>query len=97
MNPLALACALFLFSSFADRLRQICWGHTKSRFVVLYLLNAMWSLSLLYDAATGVICAPQFIGVGAMLALLYATRPNWSDGMPAAFRRAGQPTQAPDL
>ena len=97
MNPLALACALFLFVSFADRLRQISWRATKSRFVALYLLNAMWSLSLLYDAATGMVCAPQFIGAGAMAALLYATRPNWADGAPESFRHARQPVTPPDL
>ena len=97
MTTLALVCALFLFVSFADRVRQICWQTEHSRFVCLYLANMLWSLALIYDAITGAFCLVQFVGVGAMLALLHATRLNWAGGMPESFRRAERVPAPPNL
>ena len=97
MTPLALACALLLFMSFADRLRQICWCSAQPRFVFLYLLNLLWSLSLIYDVMTGMFCLAQFVGIAAMAALLHATQPNWADGMPSSFRRGRRAATPPDL
>ena len=97
MTTIALAAALFLFLSFADRVRQLSWRTEHARFVFLYLLNLLWSLCLVYDVMTGVFCLAQFVAIAAMAALLHATKPNWSNGMPSSFRREGRAATPPDL
>ena len=97
MTTLALAAALFLFVSFADRVRQICWQTERSQFVFLYLANMLWSLSLIYDAVTGAFCLVQFVGVAAMATLLHATHRNWTDGPPDSFKCTNERAAPPDL